>query len=55
MPAALSDLHRIGIKVPCTDASFPVRELVPLFQNSSPFFGSFQSIFRSSGLVQMTA
>ena len=31
MPAALSDLHRIGIKVPCTDAKFPVRELVPLF------------------------
>jgi hypothetical protein len=31
MPAALSDLHRIGIKVPCTDANFPVRELVPLF------------------------
>ena len=31
MPAALSDLHRIGIKIPCTDAAFPVRELVPVF------------------------
>ena len=31
MPAALSDLHRIGIKIPCTDAAFPARELVPVF------------------------
>ena len=31
MPAALSDLHRIGIKIPCTDAAFPTRELVPVF------------------------
>lgn len=28
--SALSDLHRIGIKIPTTDA-FPARELVPVF------------------------
>lgn len=29
--SALSDLHRIGIKIPTTDAAFPARDLVPVF------------------------
>jgi hypothetical protein len=31
MPAALSDLHRIGIKVPSADGALPARDLVPVF------------------------
>lgn len=31
MPAALSDLHRIGIKVACADGAFPAHDLVPVF------------------------
>ena len=31
MPAALSDLHRIGIKIASADGALPARELVPVF------------------------
>ncbi len=31
MPAALANLHRIGIKIPCANGAFPVRELIPVF------------------------
>jgi hypothetical protein len=29
--SALSDLHRIGIKIPASDGAFPTRELIPVF------------------------
>lgn len=31
MSAALSDLHRIGVKIASADGAFPARELVPVF------------------------